>query len=97
MRPILAQSDLLAAIHHDAAARPDQPIRQAALGDCLVGLLAARVGLASRTSFQTPGEQPPPLPLPAPGTSARAVADLLLAPDTQDTDQASLGMAAANA
>lgn len=97
MRPPLTQHDLLAAIHHDAAARPDQAIRQCALGDCLVGLLAARVGLASRTSFQTPDEHPPRLPLPAPGTSARSVTDLLLSPDTQDTDQASLGMAAANA
>lgn len=98
MSHALTQHDLLAAIHRDAITRPDQPIRQSALGNCLVGLQAARLGLASLTSFRQPDDPTPPeLSLPESGTSARTVAELLLAPDTQNTDLASLGMAAANA
>jgi uncharacterized protein len=93
----LSQHDLLEAIVRDTTAQPDHPIVEAAVGNCLVGLHAARVGLASLTSLRAPDDPTvPSLPLPDPGTSARQLAKTLLEPGTQDTDLASLAMAAAN-
>lgn len=98
MRRPLSQRQLLQAIVDDAWERPDHPVRHIACGQCLVGLQASRVGLASLTSGLAPGEPAPsPLRLPALGTSARSLAARLLEPGTQDTDAASLAMAAANA
>jgi hypothetical protein len=93
----LSHLDLLAAIVGDAIGRPDQPIRRSALGNCLVGVQAARLGLASLTSHRDPGDPTDPaLPLPGNGSSARRLAARLLEPGTQDTDLAALAMAAVN-
>jgi uncharacterized protein len=91
----LSQSELLAAIHHDAVRQPDQPIHRAVASESLVALYAARVGLASRPCSD-PKNAPETIRLPIAGASARETADHLLDPGVAETDQASLAMAAAN-
>ena len=93
----LSQQDLLEAIYRDVACRPDHPVSQTALGNCLVGLRSCRVGLASLTSGLNPDDTAATAPpLPGAGSSARQLAAALLSPGTQETDRASLAMAAAN-
>lgn len=96
MKRTLSQHDLLEAIYRDVASRPDSPVSQTALGNCLVGLQSRRVGLASLTSGLDPEDTAADLSLPDVGSSARNLAADLLSPGTQATDRASLAMAAAN-
>lgn len=93
----ICQCDLLEAICHDVKHLPDAPIRQTALGNCLVGLLAHRVGLASLPISADSAETPAVDALPAPGASAHELAGRLLEPNSQGTLTASLAMAAVNA
>ena len=97
MQKKLSQRDLLEAILHDVLRRPDAPIRQTAMGDCLVGLLAHRVGLASLPIKSDRPDTFPDTALPASGASAQKLAARLLEPGTQGTLTASLAMAAVNA
>jgi len=97
MSPQISQRELLEAIHHDVQRLPDAPVRRTARGNCLVGLHASRVGLASLPILRDSPERLPTDALPAVGTSARELADRLLEPDSQGTVTASLAMAAVNA
>ncbi len=94
LMPRLSQDDLLAAVVQDVRSQPDHPVTRAVLGQSLVGLQAARVGLAS-LPLGDPGDSP--LILPVAGDSARNLALRLLEPGSQNTGLASLAMAAANA
>lgn len=93
----LTQDDLLAAIFHDVLRRPDAPVTQTAMGDCLCAIQADRVGLASLPLPEDRSDIYPKFDtLPAIGESAQGLAGRLLAPDSQGTLTASLALAAAN-